>query len=80
MKHGMPSYLRDDVVEVAFACQKHYISLYVLRQAPLDAAAERLTGLSVGKGCIRFRRPEQIDPATIRALLEAAATDTGSTC
>jgi len=80
IRYGMPSYLRDDAVELAFANQTQYISLYVLRQAALDAAADRLTGLSVGKGCIRFRRPEQIDPATVRVLLEATATDTGPIC
>jgi hypothetical protein len=76
----MPSYLRDDAVEVAFASQKSYISLYILRQAALDTNIERLTGLSLGKGCIRFRRPEQIDPATVRALLSATATDAGPIC
>jgi uncharacterized protein YdhG (YjbR/CyaY superfamily) len=80
IRHGMPSYLRDDAVEVAFASQKAYISLYILRQAALEANVERLAGLSVGKGCIRFRRPEQIDPTTVRALLSATATDSGPIC
>jgi uncharacterized protein YdhG (YjbR/CyaY superfamily) len=80
MRHGMPSYLRDGAVEVAFASQKAYISLYIFRQAALEANAERLAGLSVGKGCIRFRRPEQIDPITVRALLSATATDPGPIC
>ena len=80
MKHGMPSYLRDDEVEVAFASQKSYISLYVLRQAAVQANVDRLSGLSVGKGAIRFARPEQIDPATVRALLRATVTDSGPIC
>jgi len=80
MSHGMPSYLRDDVLEVAFASQKSHISLYILRRAALEANAGRLAGLSVGKGCIRFRRPEQIDPDTVRALLRATVTDVGPVC
>jgi uncharacterized protein YdhG (YjbR/CyaY superfamily) len=80
MRYGMPSYLRDDTVEVAFASQKAHISLYILRQAALDANAQRLRGLSVGKGCIRFRSPEQIDPTTVRALLRATASDSGQIC
>ena len=76
----MPSYLRDDAIEVAFASQKQSISLYILRQAALDAAAGRLTGLSVGKGAIRFRRAEQIDPETVRALLQATVNDDGPIC
>ncbi len=80
MRYGMPSYLRDDAVEIAFASQKAYISLYILRQAALDANADRLAGLSTGKGCIRFRRPDQIDPDTVRALLSATVTDPGAIC
>lgn len=80
MKHGMPSYLRDDEVEVAFASQKSYISLYVLRQTAVQANIDRLSGLSVGKGAIRFVRPEQVDPATVRELLRATVTDSGPIC
>ena len=80
MRYGMPSYLRDGEVEVAFASQKAHISLYVLRQAALRANVDRLAGLSVGKGAVRFRRPEQIDPATVRALLVSTAADTGPIC
>lgn len=80
VRHGMPCYLRDDVVEVAFASQKAYISFYALRRAALEANSERLGGLSVGKGCIRFRRPEQIDAAVVRALLRSTASDTGPVC
>jgi uncharacterized protein YdhG (YjbR/CyaY superfamily) len=78
--HGMPSYLRAGEVEVAFASQKRSISLYVLRQAALTAHAEQLAGLSVGKGAIRFRRPEDIDPDVVRALLAATVADTGPIC
>ncbi len=80
IRHGMPAYVRDDVVEVAFASQKAYISLYVLRQDTLRANADRLAGLSVGKGCVRFGRPEQVDPDLVRPLLRAAARDSGPLC
>jgi uncharacterized protein YdhG (YjbR/CyaY superfamily) len=80
MTHGMPSYSREDAVEIAFASQKNYISLYVLRQSALETGADRLAGLSVGKGCIRFRRPELIDSATVRVLLSATVADAGPIC
>ena len=80
IRYGMPAYLRDGVVEVSFASQKAYISLYVLRQEAMRANAERLATLSTGKGCVRFRRPEQIEPALVRALLRSAADDTGPIC
>ena len=80
MRHGMPSYVRDDAIEVAFASQKASITLYILRQAALAANADRLTGLSVGKGAIRFRRPDQIDPITVCELLRATVADGGPIC
>jgi uncharacterized protein YdhG (YjbR/CyaY superfamily) len=80
IRYGMPSYLRLGEVEVGFASNKAYISLYVLRRDVLEANAACLEGLSVGKGCIRFRRPDQIDPQTVRALLRATAVSTGTIC
>jgi uncharacterized protein YdhG (YjbR/CyaY superfamily) len=80
MRHGMPSYLRPGEVEVGSANHKAYISFYVLRRDALEAHAARLEGLSVGKGCIRFRRPDQIDPDTVRALLRSTAASTGPIC
>ena len=58
MEYGMPSYSRDgSAVDVAFANQKGYVSLYVLRESVLKANLHHLEGLSVGKSCIRYRRP-----------------------
>jgi uncharacterized protein YdhG (YjbR/CyaY superfamily) len=59
MDHGMPSYKKNGTVEVAFASQKNYISLYVLKQAVVNAHRAALAGASIGKGCIRFSKPEK---------------------
>ena len=80
MRYGMPCYSRDGVVEVSFASQKGYVSFYVLKQGALEANAHLLEGLPVGKSCIRYRRPEQIDPEVVRALLTATVADTGLVC
>ena len=81
MQYGMPSYSRDgSAVEIAFASQKNYISLYVMRESVVRANAHLLDGLSVGKGCIRFKRPEQIDPTVVRPLLSGSAADSGPIC
>ena len=69
--YGMPSYARKGVVEVAFASQKNYISLYILRQDALAAQRAALAGSSVGKGCIRYARPDKIDYAVVREMLVA---------
>ena len=80
MRYGMPGYELGGVVEIGFASQKRSISFYVLRRAALQANVDRLTGFSVGKGCIRFRRPEEIDEGTVRALLAATVADRGEVC
>ncbi len=80
IQYGMPSYARDgNAVEVAFASQKNYISLYVLRHRVVEANRHLLDGRSVGQSCIRFRQPE-IDPAIIRPLLSGSAADSGPIC
>jgi uncharacterized protein YdhG (YjbR/CyaY superfamily) len=78
MEYGMPSYRRDGGdIEVAFASQKQYISLYVSRPDVMDAHAELLAGLPHGKGCIRYRRPAQVDLGMVRTLLRATAATPG---
>jgi uncharacterized protein YdhG (YjbR/CyaY superfamily) len=61
MAYGMPSYSRDGQIEVGFGKQAHYLSLYILKKPVLDAHRQQLAGISTGKGCIRYRRPDQID-------------------
>jgi uncharacterized protein YdhG (YjbR/CyaY superfamily) len=68
MDYGMPSYSRAGEVEVAFASQKQYISLYMLRTDVMAAHRAQLDHLSVGKGAIRFRKPEDIDLSTYFAI------------
>jgi uncharacterized protein YdhG (YjbR/CyaY superfamily) len=68
MRHGMPSYVRDGEMEVAFAKQVQYLSLY-LPPAVSEAHREELAGVSRGKSCIRFRRPDQIDWDVVSRLL-----------
>jgi uncharacterized protein YdhG (YjbR/CyaY superfamily) len=70
MQYGMPSYSRNGVVDVAFNSQKNYISLYV-KQALVDQYRDRFK--NVGKGCIRYTKPEQIDFAIVTKLLEGTA-------
>ena len=84
MKYGMPGYWRGPVAEgegeIGFAAQKQYLSFYVLRTDVLAAHRDRLGGLSVGKGCIRYRRPEQMDVDVVRSILEMTAATEGPVC
>lgn len=76
MAYGMPAYERDGVGEIGFASQKQHISVYLLRGDVREAFAERLAGHDMGKGCLRFRRPEKIDFELLRDLLRATAAGT----
>lgn len=80
MAYGMPVYERGGVAEIAFASQKQYISFYLLRGDVRDAFEERLAGQDMGKGCLRFRRPEGVDFELVRDLLRATAAAPGAVC
>lgn len=80
MAYGMPSYSRNGEVEVAFASQKQYLSLYILRTDVLEAHRSQLAGISVGKGCIRYRRPSQVEPSVVQSMLSQTAGTTGRVC
>jgi uncharacterized protein YdhG (YjbR/CyaY superfamily) len=77
MDYGIPSYGRHGEIEVGFASRKHYISLYILRVDVMEAHRHRLAGLDVAKGCIRYRRPEQVDMDVVRSMLAATAATLG---
>jgi uncharacterized protein YdhG (YjbR/CyaY superfamily) len=69
MKYGMPVYELDARM-IGFNAQKQYYAFY----ADPDIVAlykSELTGLSVGKSCIRFRKPEDAPIATLRKILSA---------
>ena len=80
MVYGGPGYSRRGTVEVGFASQKNYISLYILRQDALAAHRKSLKGLSVGKGCIRYTRPDKINFDVVEKLLVATRDSTGEIC
>jgi len=83
MVYGMPSYQKGQKeAEVAFASQKNYISLYILKQDVLDRYRDRLKkpGVSMGKGCVRFSKPEKIDLAIIREMLQDSSGSNGAIC
>lgn len=82
MQYGGPVYTRGGVAEVGFASQKHFIGLYILRTDVMNAYKEQLIGkgISLGKGCIRYSKPEKIDFALVEQLLKATVLSTGEVC
>jgi len=80
MDYGMPGYKKNGVVEVGFASQKNYISLYMLKETVIKEHRADLAGLNVGKGCIRYSKPEKIDFAVVEKLLTATRDSAEGPC
>ncbi|MGW2018048.1 iron chaperone [Streptomyces sp. NPDC001927] len=81
MAYGMPTYRRrGGEPEIAFASQKQYISFYLMRPDVREGFEERLADQDMGKGCLRFRRPERVDFTLVRDLLRATAKAPGEVC
>ena len=80
MAYGMPSYEHGGEVEVSFGQQARYLSLYILKQPALDAHRAELDGLSLGKGCVRFRRPGDVNWAVISARWRRATPARAGFC
>jgi len=80
MAYGMPTYQLDGETEVAFGRQARYLSLYVAKQDVLDAHRHEFGGLSVGKGCIRYRRPDQVGWDLVGRLLTETVESPSRPC
>lgn len=82
MQYGGPVYRRNGVAEVGFMSQKHFIGLYILRTDVMNTHADQLTGkgISHGKGCIRYSKPEHIDLKVVESMLKATARSKGEVC
>ena len=64
IEHGMLGY--PGIANLA--AQKHYVALYVMPMV-LAKHRENFSGVDCGKSCLRFRRPDQINPRRLRVLL-----------
>lgn len=82
MQYGGPCHSRNGEVEVGFASQKHFIGLYILRTDVMKIYQSQLKikGVSLGKGCIRYSKPEKIDFELVKKMLQATVESTGAVC
>lgn len=82
MDYGGPSYKRNGEVEAGFASQKNFIGLYILRTDVMAAHRDllKVKGVSVGKGAIRYSKPERIDFGVVESMLRATVESTGPVC
>jgi hypothetical protein len=67
-----------DWMPVALASQKNYISLYVMAIAPdgksylAETYKDKLPKANIGRSCIRFKKPEDLDLQVVAELLTRA--------
>jgi hypothetical protein len=76
---GLPT---NGMGKIGFASQKHFIGLYILRTDVMNAHKDQLKGkgISVGKGAIRYSKPERIDFGVVRSMLHGTLNSTGPVC
>src|SRR5947209_16022812 len=80
IEYGMPCYKRNGAVEVSFASQKQYVALYILKKDVVDEFRDALPAASIGKGCIRFKKPEAIDFDVIGRMLRRNVESSAKAC
>jgi len=82
MRYGAPCYSRNGEVEVGFSSQKHFIGVYFLKNDVMNTYRDLLVGkgVSLGKGCIRYSKPEKIDFKVVEMMLKDTLVDPGEIC
>jgi uncharacterized protein YdhG (YjbR/CyaY superfamily) len=80
MAYGMPGYARGGQVQVSFAKQARHLSLYILKHSVFEEHRSELDGLSLGKGCVRYRHPAQIDWDVVSRLVSDTRTSDDASC
>jgi uncharacterized protein YdhG (YjbR/CyaY superfamily) len=82
MMYGMPVYVRNGEVEIGFASQKNFIALYILKRDVMNSHRDllKVKGVSLGKGCIRYSKPEKIDFTVVEMMLKATQESNGAIC
>jgi uncharacterized protein YdhG (YjbR/CyaY superfamily) len=74
MEFGMPSYTRNNKIEVAWTSQKNFISIYFNNEQVFKKFKAELKGLDTGKSWIRFKKPRDLDFQLISKMLQDVVT------
>ncbi len=68
--YKMLSYRDERGAVLALNAQKHYVSLYTGDASKIDPDGTLLSGLNVGKGCVRFSKSKSISQTRISEFIE----------
>ena len=74
--YRMPAFETSGLV-CTIAAQKHHYAVYICDPALLDGYRDRFAGLSLGKGCIRFKSFDAVPREALRDILQDAASNPG---
>lgn len=69
INYKMLSYSFQNEVLLHLNAQKNYVSLYVGDAEKVDPSGDLLQGLSVGKGCIRFKKNAVVNRQKVGAFV-----------
>jgi uncharacterized protein YdhG (YjbR/CyaY superfamily) len=70
--YKMLGYALDGEFFFHLNAQRNYVSLYLCDATKIDPEGELLTGLSVGKGCVRFTKTKLVENSRIDEFLQKA--------
>lgn len=74
INYKMLSYSTTNAPVFHLNAQKNYVSLYVGNIEKVDPDKKLLTGVDIGKGCIRFKKTTNIDTTNISTFIRTALT------
>jgi uncharacterized protein YdhG (YjbR/CyaY superfamily) len=72
MQSGMPCYVVDGCPLIAFAAQKHFMALYVCEWNAMNKYRDRFGKSNCGKGCVRFKKLDDLPLDVMKEFLEEA--------
>ena len=72
MHYQMPTYEIGKPL-CSFAAQKRYLAFYINDKEIMEQFRARFVGLNLGKGCVRFRKFDQLPDRAVRAMLRMGA-------
>lgn len=75
MQAGMPTYAVGNCPLFAMASQKHHLALYVCAWETMSKHRRKFGEANCGKGCVRFKKLDDLSLPAVQELLEAAAKE-----
>jgi uncharacterized protein YdhG (YjbR/CyaY superfamily) len=78
MDYKMPTFVVGVAPVCSMASQSRHLALYICNPAVMDRHRKALAHLDLGKGCIRFKRLEDLPIEAVEKLLREVARTTGA--